>query len=118
MHAVDESGVGDAVGDVTVHDSGHGVVFSPRLYALPPGLHGFHVHQKPSCKARREDGEMTAAAAAGGHYAPDGAEDHAAPWGNGTSASCWRCSSRRTAMPLTRCWLRGSKWTISRTGHS
>ena len=83
MNEVDKSGVGDAIGEVTVRESDYGLVFSPDLEDLPPGLHGFHVHQKPSCKARSKDGEKKAAAAAGGHYAPEDADDHGAPWGDG-----------------------------------
>ena len=51
MHKVDENGVGAPVGTVSVTTSPHGVVLTPDLKGLAPGMHGFHVHQNPSCDA-------------------------------------------------------------------
>jgi Cu-Zn family superoxide dismutase len=83
MKAVSEKGTGASLGRVEVRETEHGVVFEPDLSGLPPGLHGFHVHERPDCGAARKDGRMTAAAAAGGHYDPDGSDAHGTPWGDG-----------------------------------
>lgn len=83
MQAVDENGAGAGVGQVTVTETKHGLVFTPALTGLTPGLHGFHLHQNPSCDAKEKDGKMTPALAAGGHYDPKKSEKHGAPWGDG-----------------------------------
>ena len=71
------------IGDVTISESPYGLVFSPQLRALPPGLHGFHLHENPSCLAAQKDGAPVAALAAGGHYDPDASGKHGTPWGDG-----------------------------------
>ena len=83
MHAVDEDGVGERVGQITVSESDHGLVFTPQLEGLDEGIHGFHLHQNGSCEPAKKNGEMTAAAAAGGHYDPDETGHHGTPWGDG-----------------------------------
>lgn len=83
MHHVSEKGVGEKIGVVTVTATRHGLVFTPSLKGLRPGLHGFHVHENPSCEAQEKDGKLAPAQAAGGHFDPAGAERHSAPWGNG-----------------------------------
>lgn len=83
LHRVDENGVGAAVGTVTVTESKYGLVFTPALAGLAPGLHGFHVHQNPSCEPAEKDGKKVPALAAGGHYDPTGTNRHGEPWGDG-----------------------------------
>lgn len=83
MNIVDETGVGASVGQVTISESPYGVVFTPALTGLPPGLHGFHVHENPSCEPKEQDGKMVPALAAGGHYDPAGTKHHGLPWGDG-----------------------------------
>lgn len=83
MHLVNEQGIGKAIGQVTVSASKYGLVFTPTLHGLPPGLHGFHVHQNPDCSAQEKDGKMVAALAAGGHYDPEQSNRHGTPWGDG-----------------------------------
>lgn len=83
MYMVDEKGVGAGVGQVTISESKYGLVFTPAMQGLAPGLHGFHVHQNASCASMTKDGKMVAALAAGGHYDPAGANKHGAPWGDG-----------------------------------
>lgn len=83
MHRVDEQGAGPSVGQVTVSESRYGLVFTPMLNGLPPGLHGFHVHQNPDCGPMEKDGKMVAALAAGGHYDPQKTNRHGTPWGDG-----------------------------------
>lgn len=83
VSVVDENGVGTPVGNVTISESRYGLVFTPALQGLPPGLHGFHVHQNPSCEAMEKDGKRVPALAAGGHYDPAGSNKHGTPWGDG-----------------------------------
>jgi Cu-Zn family superoxide dismutase len=83
LNVVDEKGVGAEIGKVALSDSKHGLVLTPALKGLPPGLHGFHVHQNPSCQPVEKDGKTIAAGAAGGHYDPAGANRHGEPWGDG-----------------------------------
>lgn len=83
MHAVDEKGMGKQVGQVVISDTPYGLVFAPALSGLPAGIHGFHVHENPSCAAKEKDGKMVAALAAGGHYDPAGSKRHGTPWGDG-----------------------------------
>jgi Cu-Zn family superoxide dismutase len=83
MHLVDEKGVGTAIGRVAVSQTPYGLVFSPALKGLPPGVHGFHVHENASCDTREANGRPVAAAAAGGHYDPQKTGKHGLPWGDG-----------------------------------
>lgn len=83
VNLVDEKGVGAPIGSVTISESRYGLVFTPALQGLPPGLHGFHVHQNPSCDTKEKDGKLVPALAAGGHYDPKASNVHSAPWGEG-----------------------------------
>lgn len=83
LNQVDEKGVGNPVGSITVSESPYGLVFTPTLQGLSSGLHGFHVHVNPDCGAAEKDGKMTAAMAAGGHFDPDNTNHHGSPWGDG-----------------------------------
>ncbi len=83
MHMVDEKGVGKDVGTVSVSQNKYGLVFTPKLTGLPPGLHGFHLHENGSCDPKEQNGKMVPAGAAGGHYDPAGSKKHDTPWGDG-----------------------------------
>ncbi len=83
MNKVDEQGVSAQVGQVVISESPYGVVFSPSLAGLPPGVHGFHVHENPNCGPKEKDGKMVPALAAGGHYDPAASKHHGLPWGDG-----------------------------------
>ena len=58
MNMVDEKGTGATVGQVVVSESPYGLVFTPALSGVTPGLHGFHVHENPSCAPLEKDGKM------------------------------------------------------------
>lgn len=83
MNKVNTQGNGAEVGSVTVTRSDHGLVFTPDLKGLPPGLHGFHLHENASCAPAPKDGKPSPAEAAGGHYDPDKTGQHGLPWGTG-----------------------------------
>lgn len=83
MHRVDANGVGEELGQVSIVQTQYGVVLTPSLSGLPPGLHGFHVHENGSCEPKEQDGKKVAALAAGGHYDPKASRQHGTPWGEG-----------------------------------
>lgn len=68
------------VGTVEITESAYGLVFTPNLIGLTEGLHGFHIHENPSCEAKEKDGKLTAGLAAGGHWNPNKATGHGFPW--------------------------------------
>lgn len=78
-----ENGAGPAIGTVRIVETDYGTVFYPDLKGLPPGPHGFHVHDKPSCAPTEKDGVKTPAGGAGGHYDPKASGRHGEPWGDG-----------------------------------
>jgi superoxide dismutase, Cu-Zn family len=83
INLVSENGVGGSVGTIKVTDTEHGVLFTPQLSRLKPGLHGFHVHENPSCDCSMKEGKMTAANAAGSHLDPAKTGKHEGPYGAG-----------------------------------
>lgn len=83
IHAIDEEGVGEEIGTVTTEDTEYGLLLTPNLTNIPPGIHGFHLHENPSCDAGVEDGEVTPGLAAGGHYDPENTGSHEGPYGDG-----------------------------------
>ena len=83
MNAVSAEGIGSSLGTVTIEQSDYGVVFTPKLAGLAPGVHGFHVHEKGNCGTDLKEGKAVAGLAAGGHYDPDGSKQHGLPWGSG-----------------------------------
>jgi superoxide dismutase, Cu-Zn family len=83
IHLVDANGVGARVGTVRIVETNFGLAFHPTLSGLSPGLHGFHVHEKPSCASAEQQGVAVAGLAAGGHFDPAGTKKHAEPWADG-----------------------------------
>jgi Cu-Zn family superoxide dismutase len=84
MNSIDDKGVGSSVGTVSIAAAkGGGVTLTPNLKGLPPGTHGFHVHELANCGAKEMDGKMTPGALAGGHYDPQKTGKHLGPDGSG-----------------------------------
>lgn len=83
MYAVTAQGEGSSIGEVSVTETPYGTLFTPHLTALPPGLHGFHLHEHASCEPGSQGGEPAAALGAGGHYDPDQSGVHLGPYGEG-----------------------------------
>src|SRR5215218_10171591 len=81
MNLVTADGVGKSVGTITIKEGKDGVTLEPKLKGLPPGEHGFHLHEKPSCDPADKDGKKTAAQAAGPHFDPDDTKAHKGPGG-------------------------------------
>ncbi|SPW31126.1 Superoxide dismutase [Cu-Zn] 1 precursor [Edwardsiella tarda] len=42
-------GDGAALGEVVISETPYGLLFTPKLHGLAPGVHGFHVHENASC---------------------------------------------------------------------
>lgn len=83
MSVVDERGGEGRIGSISAVQSLYGVVLTPDLHGLAPGIHGLHVHQTPACGPKGQEGEMVPGLAAAGHYGPAATGRHAAPCGNG-----------------------------------
>jgi len=83
MFAIDANGVGEQIGTIMLMDSRGGLRMVPAVGSLPPGPHGFHVHENPDCRAGLKDGKMAAGMAAGGHFDPAATGKHEGPLGNG-----------------------------------
>ncbi len=60
------------IGTITISTAKCGVLLTPQLHDLPPGVHGFHVHEKPTCADK--------AMAAGPHFDPKNMEKHEGPY--------------------------------------
>ena len=83
IRAAEATGAGAALGTVTVTSTPYGTLFTPNLSGLTPGVHGFHVHENPSCDPKEQDGKKVPALAAGGHFDPGKTGMHLGPYGEG-----------------------------------
>ncbi|OGV26266.1 MAG: superoxide dismutase [Legionellales bacterium RIFCSPHIGHO2_12_FULL_37_14] len=66
---------GGSIGQVIFEDSKYGLIIKPKLFGLPVGLHGFHIHETPDCG----DHGMNA----GGHLDPSKTNTHLGPYADG-----------------------------------
>ncbi|KAA0694321.1 superoxide dismutase [Cu-Zn] SodC2 [Halopseudomonas laoshanensis] len=80
---VNAQGTSEEVGQISIEETEHGLLFTPDLNSLPGGLHGFHVHEHGSCDPAHKEGEMSAAESAGGHFDPDAKGKHLGPYADG-----------------------------------
>lgn len=77
-------GSSPSAGTVTFVDLPQGLQIRIDLRGLPPGRHGFHVHENPSCRnIIMPDGRVIPGGAAGGHFDPDESGNHLGPNGGG-----------------------------------
>lgn len=74
------SGAQQSAGTVSISQTKYGALLTPDLKGLPAGVHGFHLHEKPSCEASMTDGKPTPAGAAGGHWDPAKTGAHKGPY--------------------------------------
>jgi Cu-Zn family superoxide dismutase len=49
IHLVTTNGEGQDIGDIMISETPNGLLFTPNLHDLAPGLHGLHIHANPSC---------------------------------------------------------------------
>ena len=83
INRVNDQGLGEEIGTVMVRDTRFGLLLTPQIGGLPPGIHGFHVHLHPDCGSMVPGGRPMAAAGAGGHYDPLKTDRHEGPYGDG-----------------------------------
>lgn len=69
---VQKNGENKNVGRIELKDSFCGIILTPKLHDLPPGIHGLHIHEKASCDNHGE--------AAGGHLDPGKTGEHRGPY--------------------------------------
>jgi Cu-Zn family superoxide dismutase len=79
IKSISATGVGGTLGTVSFRDSAKGLVITPKLSGLPPGKHGFHIHDKGDCGPGMNQGQPAAGFAAGGHYDPAHTKKHLGP---------------------------------------
>jgi len=79
INSISSTGMGPSLGTVTFADSTQGLTITPKLSGLPPGDHGFHIHQKGDCGPGMNQGKAAAGFAAGGHFDPAQTKKHLGP---------------------------------------
>ena len=80
VNMISADGVGAAIGTISFRDTRQGLYIEPKLTGLPPGPHGFHIHQNPNCGPGPGANNAPAPGmAAGGHYDPKSANKHRGP---------------------------------------
>ena len=102
MATIDSTSGSTAKGTVHFQDAGeNGVEVVADLTGVPPGVHGFHVHEKGACGNNGMD--------AGGHFnptgmvhgAPDAVSHHAGDFGNVTADDKGEVHARFTTHSIT-----------------
>lgn len=83
MNLINKDGIGKQIGSITVQDSQYGLLIRPDVTGLPPGLHGFHLHQNPDCGTGIQNNEIVPGLAAGGHFDPEKTGRHEGPYAKG-----------------------------------
>lgn len=83
VYAVTPGGIGKSLGTLTMNDTKRGLVIKTNLKDLPPGAHGFHLHEKADCSPGMKNDQMMAGLGAGGHFDPDHTAKHEGPAGEG-----------------------------------
>jgi len=71
-----ETGIGESIGSISAQDTEYGLLLTPALSGLVPGIHAFHVHTNPDCGPAEKDGKLVPGLAAGGHYDPQNTGRH------------------------------------------
>ncbi|MDO6441764.1 MULTISPECIES: superoxide dismutase family protein [unclassified Marinobacter] len=83
------SGPSEVSGTIRIVENDKGIVLTPNLKGLSPGLHGFHLHENGNCGPTEEEAEIgtsldaVAGGKAGEHYDPGLTETHSGPYGDG-----------------------------------
>lgn len=72
IYKTDQFNQKSPIGKVFAQDTDFGLLLKPNLKGLPPGKHGFHIHDKPSCDQ--------VGMAAAGHYDPRNTGKHLGPY--------------------------------------
>lgn len=72
MAITSDTGSGEPVGTITITQTKYGLLFTPHLSHLTPGIHGLHIHENASCDQN--------GMAAGGHLDPKKTGKHLGPY--------------------------------------
>lgn len=72
MYQTVATGQGELIGQVIFKDTKFGLLITPNLHNLTPGLHGFHIHAMADCADMGN--------AAGGHLDPKNTGKHLGPY--------------------------------------
>ncbi len=72
MYKTAKSKPGAYIGTIIAKDTKHGLLLTPNLHGLTPGLHGFHMHQFAKCS--------NSGKAAGDHFDPKHTGKHLGPY--------------------------------------
>lgn len=72
MYKITPHGRSASIGQISFYDTRYGLLIIPDIKNFPPGFHGFHIHQYPSCLHQGK--------AAGGHYDPLRTNKHLGPY--------------------------------------
>ncbi len=83
VNLTDVNGIGESVGEITLEETEYGLLLTPNLSQLNPGIHGFHIHQNPDCGAAQKASKIVPGLAAGGHYDPTNTKSHQGPYRDG-----------------------------------
>jgi Cu-Zn family superoxide dismutase len=84
MFKTTQDGTSEQLGTVTMKvDPDNGTSFHVIMHGLPPGQHGFHMHENPFCGPTLMFGVRIPAGAAGMNFDPDSTGRHEGPEGNG-----------------------------------
>jgi Cu-Zn family superoxide dismutase len=83
INFIDATGIGKPAGTITIKETAEGLELDTKLKGLPPGEHGFHLHENGSCAVAEKEGKPAAGQAAGGHFDPDATKAHKGPGGGG-----------------------------------
>ena len=83
MRKATQDGTGATIGTVVIDDGETGASLKLDLHGLPPGSHGFMVHENASCDPIMMNGVRIPGGAAGGAFDPNHTYKHAGPTGEG-----------------------------------
>lgn len=80
INIVDTNGTVASAGVVKYEDTKFGLLMIPNLNKLPKGVHGFHIHENPSCDSSVVKDKIIPAGGAGSHYDPEKTGKHGSPY--------------------------------------
>ena len=83
MTLLTRAGPGVSIGQIIVRQTPDGATFQLGLRKLPPGPHGFHIHENGECGPTMMNGIAIPGGASGRHWDPADAFKHAGPTGDG-----------------------------------
>ncbi len=82
-------GTSGTLGTIRIVEKVRGIVLTPHLKGLSPGMHGFHLHENDDCGSKPKENKTgtatlsVAGAQAGDHYDPGFTSAHSGPYGSG-----------------------------------